>query len=313
MGGQSLSDLAAHPRPRRVSTRGIVISLVSLLVFFIAYGLVVRAYQVEGDLTTTSSSAVDQPDILSIAEPVDFDARTDTLTMRFQFLVSNPDLLDDGNRLNQGIRVTIFAADGTHEVRFAKGEPIGYAEEEIGTSGEVSAYPLDSHNGFTSMLVETFERGSGGINETTGTLTSSLDVDGSVSGWDIKASITDEDGVPIALINLDRAFSTKAFAVVLLGMAITVAVLAFIAALLTVTNRRRFEVALLTWNGAILFALPLLRNYLPGSPPIGAAMDIYLYLWVFVFAVISLVLMLIAWSGQRKGDLLEEHAKLGGH
>lgn len=311
MGGQPVSDLAAHPRPRRVSSRGITIATVSLLIFAIAYVLVVRAYQVEGDLTTTASESTTEPDVMSIAEPVDFDARTNTLTMRFQFLVSNPDLLDEGNRLNQGIRVTIFAVDGTHEVRFAQGEPIGYAEVQVGTSGEVSAYPLDSHTGFTSMLVETFERGSGGVNETTGTLTSSLGVDGSVSGWDINASITDENGVPIAVINLDRAFSTKAFAVVLLGMAITVAVLAFIAALLTVTNRRRFEVALLTWNGAILFALPLLRNYLPGSPPIGAAMDIYLYLWVFVFAVISLVLMLIAWSEQRKGDLLEEQARLG--
>ncbi len=311
MGQQSLSALSAHPRPRRLSTRGIIVAIVSMLIFVIAYVLVVWAYQVEGDLTVTSSSAVDQPDVLSMAEPVEFDARTNTLTMRFQFLMSNADLLDDGNRLNQGVRVTIFANDGTHEVRFAKGEPIGYAEVAVGTSGEVSAYPLDSHTGFTSMLVETFERGAGGVNETTGTLTSSLDVNGSVSGWDINASITEEDGVPIALIDLNRAFSTKAFAVVLLGMAISVAVLAFIAALLTVTNRRRFEVALLTWNGAILFALPLLRNYLPGSPPIGAAIDIYLYLWVFVFAVISLVLMLIAWSEQRKGDLLEEHAKLG--
>jgi hypothetical protein len=93
-------------------------------------------------------------------------------------------------------------------------------------------------------------------------------------------------------------------------MAISVVILAFIAAVLTVTNRRRFEVALLTWNGALLFALPLLRNYLPGSPPIGAAMDMYIYLWVFVFAVTSLTLMVIAWSQQRKADLVEERAKL---
>jgi len=99
---------------------------------------------------------------------------------------------------------------------------------------------------------------------------------------------------------------------VLIGMTITVSVLAFIAAILTLTNRRRFEVALLTWNGALLFALPLLRNYLPGTPPIGAALDIYVYLWVILVAVISLVLMLIAWAEQRKADLLEERAKLQG-
>jgi hypothetical protein len=95
-------------------------------------------------------------------------------------------------------------------------------------------------------------------------------------------------------------------------MAITVSVLAFIAAILTLTNRRRFEVALLTWNGALLFALPLLRNYLPGSPPIGAAIDIYVYLWVILFAVVSLVFMVIAWAEQRKADLVEERSKIAG-
>ena len=95
-------------------------------------------------------------------------------------------------------------------------------------------------------------------------------------------------------------------------MAISVVVLALIASLMTVTNRRKFEVALLTWNGAILFALPLLRTYLPGSPPIGAAMDIYLYLWTFVLAVSSLVLMVVAWSEQRKAEIIIEHEQLHG-
>lgn len=300
------------PIPRPVSRRGLAISLVVVLIFALVYVLVIRAYQVEGDLTAVDSQTAQDVDIVVSAEPVDFDARTNDLTTRFTFDVTNQSLLDDGVRLNQGVRVTINGADGTNEFRFPQGEPIGNAEVRLGTSGEVYAYPFDTHEAFIALAVETFERGAGGINETTGQLVSAIEIQGAVSGWEIDADLSDFEGFPLAVLTLQRAFSTQAFATVLVLMAIAVVILAFITSVMTVTNRRRFEAALLTWMGAILFALPLLRTYLPGSPPIGAAMDIYLYLWTFVLAVASLVLMVIAWSEQRKVEIIIEHEQLNG-
>ena len=295
----------AHPAPRPVSRRGWTIAVAVLLVFAFVYFLVIRAYQVEGDLTTNDQQTSQEVDIRITAEPIEFDARTNELATRLRFDVVNPSLLDEGVRLNQGIRVTINDADGTDEVRFSQGEPIGNAEVNLGTSGEVYSYPFDTHEGFIAFGVETFQRGAGGVNETTGQLSASLNMEGSVSGWDISADLSELSGFPLADLVLKRAFSTQAFAFVLIMMAISVVVLALIAAIMCVTNRRKFEVALLAWNGAILFALPLLRTYLPGSPPIGAAVDIYLYLWTFVISVGSLVLMIISWSEQRKADLLD--------
>lgn len=302
-------EFMSHPAPRPISRRGWAIAVAVLLVFAFAYFLVIRAYQVEGDLATVDRQSAEEVDVVVTAEPIDFDARTNELSTRLRFNVINMDLLDEGVRLKQGIRVTVSGADGPDEVRFAQGEPIGNAEVSLGTSGEVYAYPFDVHQGFIAISVETFERGAGGINETTGRLSSSLELDGSVSGWDISADLSTLAGFPLATLELKRSFSNQAFAFVLVIMAIAVVILALITALMTVTNRRKFEVALLTWNGAILFALPLLRTYLPGSPPIGAAVDIYLYLWTFVIAVGSLVLMVIAWSEQRKADLVEHLAK----
>lgn len=301
-----------QPAPRPVSRRGLALAVVILLLFSLVYVLVIRAYQVEGDLAATDRQTTRSVDVVVTAEPVDFDARTNELNTRFRFDIVNPALLDEGVRLSQGIRVTFSGVDGPDEVRYAQGEPIGNAELALGTSGEIYAYPFDSHDGFVAVAVETFERGAGGVNETTGQLASSLVIEGSVSGWDINADLTDLQGFPLATLTLKRAFSNQAFAIVLILMAISVVVLALITSLMTVTNRREFEAALLTWNGAILFALPLLRTYLPGSPPIGAAIDIYLYLWTFVVAVGSLVLMVVAWSEQRKADLLHGSAHATG-
>lgn len=302
----------APPKPRPVSRRGLIIAVAVLLAFTLVYVLVVRAYQVEGELSTAEGQTAQDVDVEVTVEPVDFDARTDELTARLRFDVVNPALLDEGVRLNESIRVTVSGADGSQEFRFIQGEPVGNAEVQVGTSGEIYAYPFDSHEAFFAVSVETFEREAGGINQTTGTLSASVSVQGAISGWDINADLANFEDFPLANMTLKRAFSTQAFAIVLVLMAISVVILALTTALMTVTNRRRFEVALLTWNGAILFALPLLRTYLPGSPPIGAAIDIYLYLWTFVIAVGSLVLMVVAWSEQRKADLLHETAHATG-
>ena len=76
------------------------------------------------------------------------------------------------------------------------------------------------------------------------------------------------------------------------------------------------KVAIITGAGsgigraaALLFALPLLRNYLPNAPPVGASIDIYVYLWVIVAAVTGLVMLVVAWIRQKRAELLNDAAK----
>ena len=63
---------------------------------------------------------------------------------------------------------------------------------------------------------------------------------------------------------------------------------------------------MLSWAAALLFALPLLRNYLPNAPPVGASIDIYVYLWVIVAAVTGLVMLVVAWIRQKRAELLHD-------
>ena len=41
---------------------------------------------------------------------------------------------------------------------------------------------------------------------------------------------------------------------------------------------------------AIAFALPVLRNALPGSPPLGVTADMWVFLWTELAAVLALAL-----------------------
>ena len=54
----------------------------------------------------------------------------------------------------------------------------------------------------------------------------------------------------------------------------------------------------MSWTAALLFALPALRTFMPNSPPIGAAIDIYVYLWVMAGAIAAAVVMIVSWVRQ---------------
>ncbi|MGZ4528209.1 MAG: DUF4436 domain-containing protein [Mycobacterium sp.] len=114
-----------------------------------------------------------------------------------------------------------------------------------------------------------------------------------LSGWQVGASKADEHA-PYRL-NLRRAPSTAAFAVVVIGVLITIAALALFVAVQTVRDRRKFQPPMTTWYGAMLFAVVPLRNALPGSPPFGSWIDLTVVIWVLVALAVSMTLYISCW------------------
>ena len=47
---------------------------------------------------------------------------------------------------------------------------------------------------------------------------------------------------------------------------------------------------------AITFALPVLRNALPGSPPPGVEADMWVFLWAELAFVLALALLVFKWA-----------------
>jgi hypothetical protein len=58
-------------------------------------------------------------------------------------------------------------------------------------------------------------------------------------------------------------------------------------------DARRAEAALIGAIAAIAFAMPVLRNALPGAPPLGVRADMFVFLWT---AVIGLALVTLDWA-----------------
>ncbi|OBK29996.1 DUF4436 domain-containing protein [Mycobacterium asiaticum] len=115
-------------------------------------------------------------------------------------------------------------------------------------------------------------------------------------GWEVDVSRINigELRTPYQL-HLHRSHSTTAFAVLILGVLIALAGMAFFVAIQTMRNRRKFQPPMTTWYAAMLFAVMPLRNALPDSPPFGSWMDVTIVLWVIVVLTISLVLYISCW------------------
>ncbi len=114
-----------------------------------------------------------------------------------------------------------------------------------------------------------------------------------LSGWQLTASRPQADG-PYRL-HVRRSMSTAAFAIVILGVLITIASLALFVAIQTVRDRRPFQPPMTTWYAAMLFAVVPLRNALPGSPPFGSWVDITVVIWVLVALAVSMILYISSW------------------
>jgi Domain of unknown function (DUF4436) len=59
---------------------------------------------------------------------------------------------------------------------------------------------------------------------------------------------------------------------------------------------RKPEATLMGALAGVVFALPALRNALPGAAPLGVNADIFVFLWAELAAVLAVTLLIATWA-----------------
>lgn len=304
---KSRSEWLLHPQPRPLSRSGWRATIIALVVLLAAILTISIAYENEGDLNVSGGLVPPStPGITVSIQPLSLEAATNTLTARLVFNSFGADYInEDSGTLAQNTRITVSTTEGNQEFYYPEGSRPGAAQVVLGADGSVSSYPFDSYGADLYVQAESVQRESGGGWSVKGPIPVGTYGTGGLAGWDVSMRLPTsmEDGAQ-AEITVVRAFSTKLFAIVLLITMTALAAVALFIALLVSSGRRRIEVALLGWLGSLLFALPLLRNSLPNAPPIGASIDILLFLWVLLAAMAAMILSAITWTRAKKAELL---------
>ena len=124
-----------------------------------------------------------------------------------------------------------------------------------------------------------------------------LELFGSVNGLAIEATKAKdfEKDYPVIELTIKRATTARFFSMFIMGAMwlLTVAVLCLVFHVLS--GRRKIEVGMFSFLGALLFAFPALRNSQPGTPPIGTYGDFIAFFWAEVLIALCLLTILSIW------------------
>lgn len=288
-----------EPLPQ--TRRGWIGLVVTGILFAVAFFLVVRFYDaeggssVEGGLGPSAEAGI----ILSV-EPDSVDPNTNLSQIHLSFGAQGSEYVGDDGRLLSNLRITIGTTDGMDEIKFPAGTVLSEHVIDVRLDGEEATYPFDAHRGYALLYADTYERQSDGSVTSTAAVPIGIQGGGGVNGWNTLFTLPTGFAETQSLaVEFTRAFSTKIFAILIVVIAGILALLSLTIAALVWADRRPAEAALLGWTAALLFALPLLRTYLPNAPPFGASIDIYAYLWFILAAGAAAVMVVLGWNHQR--------------
>ena len=223
--------------------------------------------------------------------------------------------------------VTLLISPSTQaKIQLPRGTPVGYSTP-IGLflEGAPYTYPFDSY--LSRAHVQAVSVDSEGVAYAVPLVTEILVPEGFV-GWQVELGYPGTDSVESAaafllkdfakenanyvaqvptvidsgqswaILEMQRAFSTKIIALLVLTLMVILAGLSVVASHDVQVGKRPMHFGMAGWLTGLLFAMPALRALLPGAPPLGSWIDILVFFWVEIATMISLATFVLFWVRQ---------------
>ena len=224
-------------------------------------------------------------------EPIGIDALNEAMQVRAHL---SPSISESKNAQTASDRdlTLLVAHDKTvEEVKLAAADRLATSTFEVDLNeGSVTDYPLDAYQArFSVQLLD----GKSSLR-----LPVRVTMWGGVLGYNLRTTShpgADRDDVELTTA-ISRSGAFALFALCAYGAMVVLAFCALVVGVLTFTEVRRPEATLIGALAAIAFALPVLRNALPGTPPLGVEADIWVFLWTELAAVLALALLVFKWA-----------------
>lgn len=224
-------------------------------------------------------------------EPISIDALNDAMQMRAYLSPSVTESKDVHGPPSRDLTLLVTHDKTVEEVKLAAADHIASSTFEIDLNdGTVAHYPLDAY------------RAQFGVQLLDGK--SSLRLPVRVTMWEgvlgynlhtTNAAQADPQDVELTT-TIKRSGAFALFGLCAYAAMVVLGCCALVVGILTFTDVRQAEATLIGALAAIIFALPVLRNALPGSPPLGVEADMWVFLWAEIAAVLALALLVFKWA-----------------
>jgi Domain of unknown function (DUF4436) len=224
-------------------------------------------------------------------EPISIDALNDAMQLRAYVSPGVSESKSAHSASDRDLTLLVSHDNTVEEVKLTAGDHIASSTFEVDQNeGSVAHYPLDS---YVARLGVQLLGGKSSLR-----LPARITMCEGVLGYGLHTTSqleADPNDVELT-IAIARNGAFALFALCAYGAMLVLGCCALAIGVLTFADVRRPEATLIGALAAITFALPVLRNALPGSPPLGVAADMWVFLWTELAAVLSLALLVFKWA-----------------
>ena len=194
--------------------------------------------------------------------------------------------------------VTLRVEDGSniHEMVLAVNQPMQPTVRELDLAGDtIVSYPFDAYK--LTVRVSSFE-GMVSPGEAVPNIPVSLRIWEGMPAWIVSTHSVRNSSDPVreVEIRVRRSGAARFLAVAMYVAMSVIGCAALTLGVLVFLGVRRMETTLTGALGAMVFALPALRNVMPGAPPLGVRADILVFLWAELAVVVGLALFVWRWA-----------------
>jgi hypothetical protein len=225
-------------------------------------------------------------------QPLQVDPVNDSLRTRVS-VVPDPSLADPSTIADRDYLLKIRRGKQVEHIEVRANQSLPEVTFDIDLDGgDIRDYPLDQY--LATIVLSASERAQDGQERT-------LPIHATIWEGILGFRVKGRQAAPQRPGELQLQFSVhRTGAAAFFGIAIYTAMMVMALCALTVgallfLGIRTIDVALLGAFGAMIFALPALRNALPGGPPLGVRADILVFFWAELVAIIALCLFVLAW------------------
>jgi hypothetical protein len=224
-------------------------------------------------------------------EPLSIDALNDAMQVRAYVSPGISESKSDKTASDHDLTLLVSHDSTVEEIKLAAGDHTASSSFEVDLNeGSVTHYPFDS---YVARLGIELRDGK-----------SSLRLPARITMWEGALGYNlhttgrpgpDPDDTQLTTI-VARNGAFALFALCAYGAMLVLGCCAIVVGALTFIDVRPAETSLIGSLAAIAFALPVLRNSLPGSPPLGVAADMWVFLWAELATVLALALVVFKWA-----------------
>jgi len=285
-------------RPRRPLSQRVRRTLqiaTMLVVCALVYGLVLVRFDVaEEPGEQQFGVSANEARIALYLQPMAVDPVNETMQMRISVLPARSTGDAPITVADRDLVLLVNRSGNTERVQIRANQPFPEATFSFDLNdGSIRDYPLESY--VSPIHLACFELGQEGKGTALPTHVTSWE---GVLGFGVHGQevATPRAGELQLRFIVNRTGAVEFFGLLAYCGMIVLAVCALTIGTLVFVGIRRVEVTLVGALGAIVFALPAIRNALPGAPPLGVRADVLVFFWAELAAVIALSLFIAAWA-----------------